>query len=86
MKQFGHILKESQYMIIKGKKVKIQLPEKYRIPENLTVEKMADEIAKRYSQDTDFITDTKTQFDYYLVKIWNAHEYVSQLYIQSLYK
>ncbi|NOS85231.1 MAG: hypothetical protein HOP31_08840 [Ignavibacteria bacterium] len=46
---------------------------------------MVDDIAKRYSQDTDTITDTKTQFDYYLVKIWNAQEYVSSMYVQLTY-
>ncbi len=85
LKQCGHFLKEAQYIVVHGKRIKVELPPKYRIPDNLTIEKMIDEIAKRYSQDTDLITDTKTQYDYYMVKIWNAQEYVSTIYVQLTY-
>lgn len=85
LKQCGHFLKEAQYIIVRGKRVKVELPPKYRIPDNLTIEKMIDEIAKRYTQDPDFIAETKTQYDYYMVKIWNAQEYVSSMYIQITY-
>jgi hypothetical protein len=46
---------------------------------------MVDTLAKRYSQLPDAILDSCTPLDYYLVKVLDAQNYVSELYIQLNY-
>jgi hypothetical protein len=85
LKQNKWLLDNSQYIIVKGKKVKVVLPEKYRIPENLSIEKMVHDLAKGYTLDPKYVETAYDEFDFFLMKVMNAQQYVSELFVQLNY-
>jgi len=83
LRQNGKIFNESQYVMVGDEKKKITIPKEYLIPENLTYEKMAHEIGFAYGIDPEIVYDTKTKYDYYLMKLMKLQEYVSEMYLQK---
>jgi len=59
----------------------VPVPKLYLLPDNFRYEEMVIELAVFYSQDFDRVAGTKTEYDYYLMKLKQAKDSLVEDYI-----